>query len=1368
MARRALPSLMRYAEAEGEDARGSAWEGVLSAGRGYGIAVQTGRLQRGPVIPLPASLGAGVAMVAGSSTASAAAAFTAAGQQASSSGAVVDGVAASTSSTTSLSSSSPASVSPSPASSAGAADADVTMPVNQPTAVTGVAAVDGAAMDVDGIAIPVPAAVAAPSAGAGAAAHLAIVTAGLDKQPLPSPASSTGTSVAVSTSSASAGVAIMNAVRSMGIEPRETVTSHYVHRVLTAARAFRAAAGDAMSASSSSSAGAAGGHVYPQMVQAADAYDAAVKSRQKAESEQKAAIAAAATSAAAAASSSADGDVAMADAASAPMIVSLPELPPAPVPVGSSSPPLPPLEPVAKSARSRESTWSDAELMRFTVAFARHGKAFWLISRSVGTRTTQLCVSYYYTQWRRTQSYSDYKSYKDRMGPERRLDQELMRRDRAWFHFWRFDEDALGPPLPPAQVPLPPVLRIGQDTCVRGDVALPPTGKVQLTLTDGAAGDAASSGAVATVELPSPALPPGMITNDRFVLPLLAPNLDVLVAPDGTVLQAPPPKKPGEPNPPPPAPVAAPGQPGGGPLDATGSTSFTTGTTTYAGVGPDGAASGDHHHHHPHAVAADAARVLRSGQHALSQPPLASQVGHGGGHVAHGSDAMAVVVPSYPSWAVPADGSSFDRKAAIDRANRDLAPVRHVDPLVDYARVLRVAGSALKVAAGEAGATLPPTPLNAIPPSVSGSSCVAATSGVTISAWAGEHSGHGHHHGHQHGAGGDGCCGPHDHHAGLTPAHVHAAEIALQAQIKKAHVFETQFQDDRFIDNESYCGICGDGGDMICCDGPCRRSFHVPCLRTHDNGIRAAIKASPALQRHRWYSMLFDYDRDDWRCYACVSGVHECFICGENGHEGVDLFRCMRMCGKYFHLKCLSTWPLTQFFPANLNGYFIDPAAGKDHAVPISGGDNSATVASSDSGTAAGASSAAAGDAAGSSSSSPAAPAFVDKALSAPAAVAAASAELRRLQLGPEHAIAASFIALRVKHNAAAAAGAVEKLEDAVAGVADAMAVDGETTASSTAMVPAAPSTSASKPQSPPAGVMIDIPAGTSPKFVCPLHTCAGCKHPFHPFLPPLYFRCHACPSAFHAPCVPPGAQKDMNEIITCPNAAAHDAKHMTALYKQRSGVSRIRQPEDAEAAAEAAARRREAMMSSAMAGKGRIGDAVFAKLTHKPSSSGGGFGAGAGAGKGTGANWWMGGAAGGDGDGAGAGAAMPRLVKPAVASGSAGPSRPPVGVASAATNVGFHRPGPPARFANNIRAAHIDILDAAFYAEVKRRTDALVAQGKAQRGVVSRDQDKLPFTGIKACQAPSAAAIARGGKAAVQRWVARIFQIDTLRHLGT
>ncbi len=257
--------------------------------------------------------------------------------------------------------------------------------------------------------------------------------------------------------------------------------------------------------------------------------------------------------------------------------------------------------------------------------------------------------------------------------------------------------------------------------------------------------------------------------------------------------------------------------------------------------------------------------------------------------------------------------------------------------------------------------------------------------------------------------------------------------------------------------------------------GICRRSFHVQCVKSNENALRATVKASPALQDRAAavpmllhlpptpsiasesslppvgaepapprgiFAGVFDFSRDDWRCSSCVTGEHECCMCGVSGQEGVSVFRCSRMCGKYFHIQCLAKNPLTQWLtPAPVSGQASLTKVPLKITLEGSGG--SSTKGSS-------------------------------------------NAQLHAAHGVVSHALSAIPLTI------------VDRGSGRV-------------------------SSSAPQPS-----LELQADPITAARFVCPFHTCSGCLQPFNAFHPPLYYRCHACPTAYHVSCVPQDTRLDM------------------------------------------------------------------------------------------------------------------------------------------------------------------------------------------------------------------------------------------------
>ncbi|KAK9916851.1 hypothetical protein WJX75_007876 [Coccomyxa subellipsoidea] len=90
--------------------------------------------------------------------------------------------------------------------------------------------------------------------------------------------------------------------------------------------------------------------------------------------------------------------------------------------------------------------------------------------------------------------------------------------------------------------------------------------------------------------------------------------------------------------------------------------------------------------------------------------------------------------------------------------------------------------------------------------------------------------------------------------------------------------------------NSLFCGRCGDGGELLECDGTCLRSFHQHCLTSSE-------RPSPD-----------DPPDAKWFCPDCRLGIGSCAICKRTGVVGQHILKCkMGSCGYYYHNACLNT-----------------------------------------------------------------------------------------------------------------------------------------------------------------------------------------------------------------------------------------------------------------------------------------------------------------------------------------------------------------------------------------------------------------------------------------------------------------------------
>ncbi|KAI3408058.1 uncharacterized protein J3R85_020491 [Psidium guajava] len=107
----------------------------------------------------------------------------------------------------------------------------------------------------------------------------------------------------------------------------------------------------------------------------------------------------------------------------------------------------------------------------------------------------------------------------------------------------------------------------------------------------------------------------------------------------------------------------------------------------------------------------------------------------------------------------------------------------------------------------------------------------------------------------------------------------------------------TAEEDDCF---DSVCALCDNGGNLLCCDGKCMRSFHA----TEEAG-EESLCDSLGFSQHEVDAMA------TFKCENCVHNLHQCFACGKldssDKSSGADVFQCVSAtCGLFYHPHCVA------------------------------------------------------------------------------------------------------------------------------------------------------------------------------------------------------------------------------------------------------------------------------------------------------------------------------------------------------------------------------------------------------------------------------------------------------------------------------
>ncbi|KMS99095.1 hypothetical protein BVRB_3g066930 [Beta vulgaris subsp. vulgaris] len=98
---------------------------------------------------------------------------------------------------------------------------------------------------------------------------------------------------------------------------------------------------------------------------------------------------------------------------------------------------------------------------------------------------------------------------------------------------------------------------------------------------------------------------------------------------------------------------------------------------------------------------------------------------------------------------------------------------------------------------------------------------------------------------------------------------------------------------------DTCCSLCDNGGDILCCEGRCMRSFHA--TEASGEGLCDSLGLSAA-QVNAIPNFI---------CKNCQYQQHQCFICGKLGSSDMssspEVFPCVAAnCGRFYHPRCVS------------------------------------------------------------------------------------------------------------------------------------------------------------------------------------------------------------------------------------------------------------------------------------------------------------------------------------------------------------------------------------------------------------------------------------------------------------------------------
>ncbi|XP_031375535.1 protein ENHANCED DOWNY MILDEW 2-like isoform X2 [Punica granatum] len=99
---------------------------------------------------------------------------------------------------------------------------------------------------------------------------------------------------------------------------------------------------------------------------------------------------------------------------------------------------------------------------------------------------------------------------------------------------------------------------------------------------------------------------------------------------------------------------------------------------------------------------------------------------------------------------------------------------------------------------------------------------------------------------------------------------------------------------------DSVCAICDNGGELLCCEGRCMRSFHATAEAGEDSTCESLGLTNAEVEAIQQFL-----------CKNCEYKQHQCFVCGKLGSSdkssGAEVFACVSAtCSRFYHPHCVA------------------------------------------------------------------------------------------------------------------------------------------------------------------------------------------------------------------------------------------------------------------------------------------------------------------------------------------------------------------------------------------------------------------------------------------------------------------------------